>query len=90
MNTLVSRVLHSSHSFRVNENVDKAVAGAREAVATVVSSVVRTSNDLWALKVLVGVQIAGLESKVQTDEDQEEVCAPPHGWLRKRAKGMEG
>ena len=38
-----------------------------------------TSDDLRALEVLVGVQVARRQGKVDAHEDQEEVDSPPHG-----------
>ena len=38
----------------------------------------RTGNDLGALEVLVGMQIAGRQGEPQPNEDEEQICAPPH------------
>lgn len=38
----------------------------------------RTGNDLGALKVLVGVKVARREGEPEPDQDQKEVCPPPH------------
>jgi hypothetical protein len=38
----------------------------------------RTSYDLGALEVLVGVQVAGRQGKVDAHEDQQEVDSSPH------------
>lgn len=41
---------------------------------------VRTRDDLRPLKVLVWMKIAGGQGKPQPNEDENQVCAPPHGW----------
>ena len=52
----------------------------------------RTCDDLGALEVLVGVQVAGRQGKVDAHENQQEVASPPHGGSRRDAAltGVEG
>lgn len=38
-----------------------------------------TCDDLGALKVLIGVEIAGGQGEVEADQDEQEVGSPPHG-----------
>lgn len=44
----------------------------------------RTGNDLGALEVLIGMEIAGRQGEPQANEDQQQVGPPPHvggsGW----------
>jgi len=47
-------------------------------------SVEHTGDDLGALKVLVGVQVARRQGEPQPDEDQKEVRSPPHGRFTSR------
>ena len=39
-----------------------------------------TCDNLWALKVLVRMNIAGGQSQVETQKDQKEICSSPHIW----------
>lgn len=41
-----------------------------------------TGDDLGALEVLIRMEIARRQSKIETDEHQEQIRAPPHGGLR--------
>jgi len=40
-----------------------------------------TGDDLWSLEVLVGMEVAGRQSKPQPDEHKKEISAPPHDGL---------
>ena len=37
-----------------------------------------TGNHFWALEVLIGMDVAGREGKIQTDEDKQQIEASPH------------
>jgi len=39
----------------------------------------RTCNDFGALEVLIGMNVAGRESKVEADEPENKVDSSPHG-----------
>lgn len=39
-----------------------------------------TSNHLWALKVLIGMYVAGGDGKVKPHKQEEEIGPSPHGW----------
>jgi len=45
----------------------------------------RTSDDLGALKVLVGVKVAWRQGEPEPDQDQKKVCSPPHGEVTSRS-----
>jgi len=39
-----------------------------------------TCDNLWTLKVLVRVDIAGGQSQVEAQDDQKEICSSPHNF----------